>query len=746
MKKLISLILAALLALSTLSVALADTYEGNKDVIKGVQSALNKAGYDCGKPDGSAGKKTNAAISQFQTDHGMEANGAIDDALLKALWDNSVDDILKEAFDKTSADGNFDYSNPIHFVALYNELMSGIYRFLWGEDDNLEKNLRIANDADNMSVQELTEADGAYEGAYYVNFSGGNNALGGVCAKNGNALAFDGLQTNFVLYVGSDNSMLSFSLPTTAAFAWTYAAYFHKGDVGLTNADLSAALEKYGFTGYWGGLSIDGWETPLELDGYTIRMEYDSARQQIILRAENSEANDGEKTAGEAEATEEAEAAEEAEATEEAEVAEKAEAAEEAEATEEAEVAGGAEPAEEPEAAEEAAPVEEAENTSEPGRVYTDKDTVKKVQQALNDAGYNCGKPDGIAGKKTFAAITQYRTDKGLEVSEAIDDALLEAMGIAAPQAQAEAQPQADAAAAAPDAGEDMNDYNVVSACYNNALAARLAELGVEGDIGQEAYKVTSAQRASREKWGWQIDAEKSNLAFGTSYVPEIDCEMEVVGEGERKEDAESQPLNYLEHAVAYAMLETINRYFNGSEEDLAGALAMLGDAPSGEGTAYVTYKWMKNWYSCEKYAITVDSYGNLLRFCAVEPGLDYDNVLENVLEGDEVPPLPEEVAKACGGIPEVLDEQWKFYDSIEECKEEDGTWNDGMDKRGIGVVDNYGVQLNIGVETVKDDDGESAFGRAVFVINVIDTEKKLHRWYTAYDESGNMIEKHYEY
>ena len=122
---------------------------------------------------------------------------------------------------------------------------------------------------------------------------------------------------------------------------------------------------------------------------------------------------------------------------------------------------------------------------------------VRGLQQALNDAGYNCGKPDGIAGKKTFAAITQYRTDKGLEVSEAIDDALLEAMGIAAPQAQAEAQPQADAAAAAPDAGEDMNDYNVVSACYNNALAARLAELGVEGDIGQEAYKVTSADRKS---------------------------------------------------------------------------------------------------------------------------------------------------------------------------------------------------------------------------------------------------------
>jgi peptidoglycan hydrolase-like protein with peptidoglycan-binding domain len=62
---------------------------------------------------------------------------------------------------------------------------------------------------------------------------------------------------------------------------------------------------------------------------------------------------------------------------------------------------------------------------------YTDKDTVKKVQQALNDAGYNCGTPDGVAGKKTAAAITQYQTDKGLEATGTIDDALLEAMGLA---------------------------------------------------------------------------------------------------------------------------------------------------------------------------------------------------------------------------------------------------------------------------------------------------------------------------
>ncbi|MBR3238453.1 MAG: peptidoglycan-binding protein [Oscillospiraceae bacterium] len=75
---------------------------------------------------------------------------------------------------------------------------------------------------------------------------------------------------------------------------------------------------------------------------------------------------------------------------------------------------------------------------------YTDKDTVKQVQQALNDAGYNCGTPDGIAGKKTAAAITQYQTEKGLEATGTIDDALLEAMGLTEAQPDTEGQQAAE--------------------------------------------------------------------------------------------------------------------------------------------------------------------------------------------------------------------------------------------------------------------------------------------------------------
>ena len=68
--------------------------------------------------------------------------------------------------------------------------------------------------------------------------------------------------------------------------------------------------------------------------------------------------------------------------------------------------------------------------TSAESVVYTDKETVKKVQQALNDAGYDCGTPDGIAGKKTESAIKAFQAANGLEQTGVIDDQLLEALGL----------------------------------------------------------------------------------------------------------------------------------------------------------------------------------------------------------------------------------------------------------------------------------------------------------------------------
>ena len=84
------------------------------------------------------------------------------------------------------------------------------------------------------------------------------------------------------------------------------------------------------------------------------------------------------------------------------------------------------EPAQEEAAAEEAAPEEEPKPVVE----YKDATTIRIVQQALNDAGYNCGNPDGVAGGKTTEAVTKYQTDKGLTVNGLITDELLQALNV----------------------------------------------------------------------------------------------------------------------------------------------------------------------------------------------------------------------------------------------------------------------------------------------------------------------------
>lgn len=63
-------------------------------------------------------------------------------------------------------------------------------------------------------------------------------------------------------------------------------------------------------------------------------------------------------------------------------------------------------------------------------KVYSDKETVKSAQSALNAAGYDCGTPDGIAGKGTSAAISQYQTDKALNVTGTVTHELLVSLGV----------------------------------------------------------------------------------------------------------------------------------------------------------------------------------------------------------------------------------------------------------------------------------------------------------------------------
>lgn len=82
-------------------------------------------------------------------------------------------------------------------------------------------------------------------------------------------------------------------------------------------------------------------------------------------------------------------------------------------------------------------PAPEETSTPEPTEVpqtpiteYKDATTIRITQQALNEVGYNCGTPDGVAGGKTSQAITEYQTAKGITVNGLITDELLQSLGI----------------------------------------------------------------------------------------------------------------------------------------------------------------------------------------------------------------------------------------------------------------------------------------------------------------------------
>jgi len=60
-----------------------------KKAIRNIQAILNNNGFDAGAPDGVMGKKTVAAIKDFQTSIGVEPTGEIDDRLVKELLERN---------------------------------------------------------------------------------------------------------------------------------------------------------------------------------------------------------------------------------------------------------------------------------------------------------------------------------------------------------------------------------------------------------------------------------------------------------------------------------------------------------------------------------------------------------------------------------------------------------------------------------------------------------------------------------
>ena len=64
-------------------------------------------------------------------------------------------------------------------------------------------------------------------------------------------------------------------------------------------------------------------------------------------------------------------------------------------------------------------------------------ETVRIVQLALREKGYDPGPANGRAGKKTQGAIRKFQADRKLDPTGTIDYALLEKLGIVGPRVHA---------------------------------------------------------------------------------------------------------------------------------------------------------------------------------------------------------------------------------------------------------------------------------------------------------------------
>ena len=57
-------------------------------------------------------------------------------------------------------------------------------------------------------------------------------------------------------------------------------------------------------------------------------------------------------------------------------------------------------------------------------------DQYKKVQNKLNELGYDCGNADGNMGEKTKKSIEQFQKDNGLTVDGKLGSKTLKTLGI----------------------------------------------------------------------------------------------------------------------------------------------------------------------------------------------------------------------------------------------------------------------------------------------------------------------------
>lgn len=98
------------------------------------------------------------------------------------------------------------------------------------------------------------------------------------------------------------------------------------------------------------------------------------------------------------------------------------------------------------------------------GKTVEDRATVRAVQQALNERGYDAGPADGVMGSSTRDAIRTFQSDAGLPLTGRISPELTSELGLAAGEVEATEETGTPGQAAAAAISDDFGDGDYTSA------------------------------------------------------------------------------------------------------------------------------------------------------------------------------------------------------------------------------------------------------------------------------------------
>ena len=115
--------------------------DGGNDV-QMLQLRLNELGYSVGKADADYGNKTVKAVERFQSDHGLETTGAVDQATWDALYDEHVI-VVRDGY-------RADVALTAPFTAIKDDPESPQTAWLWLDDLNCAGDLIFSDSMDRL--------------------------------------------------------------------------------------------------------------------------------------------------------------------------------------------------------------------------------------------------------------------------------------------------------------------------------------------------------------------------------------------------------------------------------------------------------------------------------------------------------------------------------------------------------------------------------------------------------------------